>query len=325
MNHYFTKKGFGHTYPSLGEEEANQSKCFVLHIFCTFEAFVGVIFASFCGAIIFGKVVRIRSLAPIFFSDPITVRYGSGLTGNQDISQCNRLPCPILTFRLVNLHNSRPGGELVDAQINVLGIINETIKDVEIEESEHMNSLDNKTRTRKTAFRSSLKSRLFGSKMGILINEDPESMVNSQSRFVKLNVDTKENPYFKRTWSVNHVLNANSPLVIPQVRKKISKNKGYWPEELNDYNLVRESIRFNQIFVSLSGISIASADSVYAQHMYDFADVNIGYKFVPVLYRDQDSTLRVDTEFINDVVEQSGGGGEPIFEKVVKTDCDACS
>lgn len=45
----------------------------------------------------------------------------------------------------------------------------------------------------------------------------------------------------------------------------------------------------------------------------DFVDVNIGYEFVNILYRNIDGSLGVDTDLINDVREQSGGGGEPLI------------
>jgi hypothetical protein len=45
----------------------------------------------------------------------------------------------------------------------------------------------------------------------------------------------------------------------------------------------------------------------------DFVDVNIGYEFVNILYRNNDGSLGVDTDLINDVREQSGGGGEPLI------------
>ena len=67
------------------------------------------------------------------------------------------------------------------------------------------------------------------------------------------------------------------------------------------------------MLVSLSGTSNADANSVYAQKVYDFSDVNIGYRFVNQLYRDvDDGMLRVDTRLINDVQEQAGGGGEAL-------------
>ena len=47
----------------------------------------------------------------------------------------------------------------------------------------------------------------------------------------------------------------------------------------------------------------------------DFVDVNIGYQFVNILYRETDDTLGVDIDLINDVREQDGGGGEPLMEE----------
>lgn len=42
-------------------------------------------------------------------------------------------------------------------------------------------------------------------------------------------------------------------------------------------------------------------------------DINIGYQFVNILYRDSAGSLGVDTDIINDVREQNGGGGEPLI------------
>jgi predicted GNAT family acetyltransferase len=42
-------------------------------------------------------------------------------------------------------------------------------------------------------------------------------------------------------------------------------------------------------------------------------DVNVGYRFANVIYRDMgDGSLGVDHTIINDVLEQVGGGAEPL-------------
>ena len=97
-----------------------------------------VIYAGFCTAVLFGKVIRSQSQARVYFSDPLVVRYGteelklsSGDSGNiiarsddseNDVEIGNTLssieehhsikhdlkdiPCPSLEFRLVNrLHD----------------------------------------------------------------------------------------------------------------------------------------------------------------------------------------------------------------------------
>ena len=49
----------------------------------------------------------------------------------------------------------------------------------------------------------------------------------------------------------------------------------------------------------------------------DFVDLNVGYKFVNILYRDSNGDLGVDLDLINDVREQDGGGGEPLMDEEV--------
>jgi hypothetical protein len=99
------------------------------------------------------------------------------------------------------------------------------------------------------------------------------------------------------------------------VRRAIRRNDGAWPDKLNSHAAIRDALQFNQILVSLNGVSNVSASDVYAQKIYDYVDVNIGYQFVNILYREGDDTgaLGVDIDLINDVREQSGGGGEPLI------------
>jgi hypothetical protein len=63
--------------------------------------------------------------------------------------------------------------------------------------------------------------------------------------------------------------------------------------------------------VSLNGTYNVNATTVFAHHIYDFVDTNVGYQFVPVLHRCE-GKVRVDQHLINDVIEQNGGGGEDL-------------
>mmetsp|Transcript_6291 Transcript_6291/g.14191 ORF Transcript_6291/g.14191 Transcript_6291/m.14191 type:complete len:237 (-) Transcript_6291:64-774(-) len=143
------------------------------------------------------------------------------------------------------------------------------------------------------------------------VEEDPTAQLVSKRVFSKLLIEASDHPFFKRVWLARHVLDDTSPILTPKVRRTIRRNGGFWPEQLNNYNGVKESLQFNQILVSLNGVSNVSASDVYGQKIYDRVDVNVGYQFVNLLYRDGD-TLKVDTDLINDVREQPGGGGEPL-------------
>ena len=53
--------------------------------------------------------------------------------------------------------------------------------------------------------------------------------------------------------------------------------------------------------------------SVFKQKVYAPVDTVVGYTFVNVLYRGRRrGDLKVDMSLINDVVEQTGGGGESL-------------
>jgi hypothetical protein len=93
------------------------------------------------------------------------------------------------------------------------------------------------------------------------------------------------------------------------MRENLTANGGFWPEECNHASSVRKAIHFNQILVSMSGTSHSDSMAVYAQKIYEFEDVTVGYRFVNVVYSNGD-TIHVNPQLINDVVEQLGGGGE---------------
>lgn len=146
-------------------------------------------------------------------------------------------------------------------------------------------------------------------------DEDPDHELAQRRIFTHLVLDSPEHPYFKRVWLVRHVLDGHSPLLNVEVRRRIRKNGGHWPCELSNAEKVRESLQFNQILVSLTGILNVSGSDVYAQKIYDYVDLAIGYQFVNLLYKGQDDNLKVDLDLVNDVREQRNGGGEDLMSR----------
>lgn len=108
------------------------------------------------------------------------------------------------------------------------------------------------------------------------------------------------------------MLDQTSPLLRPEAKELIRFNNGHWPNELNNANAVRASIHFDQILVSFSGTSNVDANSVYSQKSYGFDDVCVGYAFCNMLFREKDGGIGVDHRLLNDVKEQTGGGGEEL-------------
>jgi hypothetical protein len=276
-----------------------------------------VLYSGFCGAILFGKVLRIQSHAQVTFSDPIVIRYGPGVISerdeydNDDSGPEKGIPCPVLEFRIINRLYGETGGEIMDATLSVVGNVNADDSDPNLSDQQSSRtgdsgrSLDSMSDTASAttdSFRirqnSASLHRFFDPIMTIgrrdhhTIDEDPSARLVSKHIFSKMHIEAGEHPFFKRVWLARHILDDQSPILKPRIR---------------------ESLQFNQILVSMNGVSNISASDVYAQKIYDFVDINIGYQFVNVLYRDVDGSLGVDKDLINDVHEQNGGGGEPLI------------
>jgi hypothetical protein len=188
--------------------------------------------------------------------------------------------------------------------------------------SEHSIHSDQTSSTDKTSTRSgtsptsylqTITTKTFGSKkMKIDEDEGGGSVIVPRMIFSKLSLDHSEHPFFKRLWTFRHTISGESPLLSTTAKQRIMENGGLWPKEWNNSQAVSNAIRFNQIIVSFTGVSNISAADVYKQKVYDYVDLVVGYQFVNPLYRGKSGKLKVDMFLINDVVEQNGGGGEPL-------------
>mmetsp|Transcript_10407 Transcript_10407/g.28765 ORF Transcript_10407/g.28765 Transcript_10407/m.28765 type:complete len:216 (-) Transcript_10407:22-669(-) len=127
--------------------------------------------------------------------------------------------------------------------------------------------------------------------------------------------------FFRRIWTVRHVLDANSPLLTTAARDLVNSCGGLWPKDVTTAKYVRHAVNFDQLLVSFSGTSNADANTVYAQKVYDYDALNIGFRFVNMLYRDRMSgRVQVDLSLINDVRTQDGGGAENLYNPLGDTD-----
>jgi hypothetical protein len=351
----FSTVGYGSTYPALGHENTDHTHCLFITVICSLESFIGVLYSGFCGAILFGKVLRIQSHAQVVFSDPIVIRYGSGIaltgpptsdTEDDDddlLAESKKIPCPVLEFRVVNRLYDEVGGEIMDATLSVVANVDANDADPALREALYSDSSRSRVRedssSRATTTIDSMSdtpsdtassnreligaSNVRGNRFFLesivtrhdhhAVDEDPSARLVNKRIFSKMLIEASDHPFFKRVWLARHVLDDSSPILKPRVRRQIRRNNGHWPEKLNNHTSIRDSLQFNQILVSLNGVSNVSASDVYAQKIYDFVDINVGYQFVNILYRDTDSSLKVDTDLINDVREQNGGGGEPLI------------
>lgn len=305
-------------------------------------------------------MLRIQSHAQVIFSDPIVIRYGTGVAeggeydndngsddDNDDDGKPKSHPCPVLEFRIVNRLFNEAGGEIMDATLNVVANVDANDADPSLIDaldsdrkrynySSH-NSSDGAVSNLSNAdtnsdsdgalsenggfrnhhnvhdshhghdsngrFQNSVSNISFPkfldpfhSLMGKIdhqaVDEDPSARLVSKRIFSKMLIEASDHPFFKRVWLARHVLDETSPILKPRVRRQIRRHGGSWPEHLCTWNAIRDSLQFNQILVSLNGVSNVSASDVYAQKIYDFVDINVGYQFVNILYKDTDGALK---------------------------------
>jgi hypothetical protein len=438
-------QGYGLTGPAL----SNANRCVFLNMFTATEAFFGVLFAGFAGAVLFGKITRMNAVAKVLWSDPMVVRYGAGVAvehkskrnlktdegkeeEEEEVEDDDKMPCPVLEFRLINTAFHRDGGEIANAQISAwastlaeyapasiraaaqlprrhgrnkkrskpntvsavmwpnrrqqkqskqnpvsavigwIGTAARTVKDknpvtskklvAEKVEKEHIapappspshkkmgnivSSLTNYSIKRKSPksaveiskevvegeetkddnLQISIEQAMEEGRASVLkefheysmsqkhitMTEDPDNELLPQLIYSKLDIETDSHPYFKRVWIIRHVLDEKSPLLDAATHDRIVANDGYWPCELNDYQSVRQHLKFNELMVTFAGTDHTTGNTVYSQKVYDYVDVNIGWRFANALIADRKTgKVGVDLSLINDVLEQHGGGAEP--------------
>lgn len=349
----FGTVGYGILSVGTSVEEISIIQCTWLKIVVSLEAFIGILFASIFGAILVARVARVQRFAQVAFSDPIVVRYGSGVeieTREEDDEQDTEMmddlvaepvhpsprsapiPCPVLEFRITNQLHGTPRGEIIDGCVKVIAGLDGSQT---VLYAKDIGDRQQKIRRRKNGIRNSNLNRRSTSTKATsrevnaaaytpsrlnhpryqqqAIAEDPSGKFGAKRIFAQLDLESAVHPFFKRVWFVRHTLNESSPILKPSVRRMVQLNGGSWPEPLNSHSRVRESIHFDQILVTFSGISNVDANAVYEQKAYDMRDMYVGYRFASLIYRNHaDGSLRMDPGLISDITEQDGGGGEPL-------------
>lgn len=136
--------------------------------------------------------------------------------------------------------------------------------------------------------------------------------------YSRLVLENENHPFLKRCWHLRHQIGRNSPLLNCDARKTIQQFHGAggegWPPELNSHEELRKHICFEELSVTLSGTDHITGNTVYGTSIYFLDDIVIGYRFANCLNKDpKTGQVGVDVTLINDVLEQHGGGGEPLF------------
>ena len=119
----------------------------------------------------------------------------------------------------------------------------------------------------------------------------------------------------------------------------------YFHKEFNNWEEIREALNpFLSLRITLSGTSAVSASTVYGEHVYEFDDVCVGWRFANMVYEKKekaykswwrrlglgrgdsnakdevenhdtvDTRTKIDAALLHDIVPQPGGDFEPLEE-----------
>lgn len=449
-----------------GPALSNVNRCILLNMFTAMEAFLGVLFASFAGAVILGKIMRYNAIASVVWSDPMVLRYGQGAVvaeipetqdsyedvndGQEDSNDEDEIPFPVLEFRVANSAFAREGCEIAQARINVWASIlaehastkvkDATKKSAQIRRQKGMGLLGKGIGSlgEKAVFDAGGKMKAAGKKVGagmsrvsaarkavggsmshhaakvcspassfahtvrssfagsgldsseqsadssifaipegggatnkpphtvddvdrdlpdresktdiskaqkdmnalqaqtdavqeyldlqdqsggtscrhVAMLEDPtnDSGLSPSTIYSKIKLENDSHPLFKRTWILRHRLDVHSPLLDSIAHDLIAANDNSFPAALNSWQALKRHVRFQEIMVTLNGMDNITGNTVYGQKTYSLQDLTIGWRFANTLLMKSDGTVGVDLSFLNDVLEQRGGGGEPLVE-----------
>mmetsp|Transcript_25535 Transcript_25535/g.39562 ORF Transcript_25535/g.39562 Transcript_25535/m.39562 type:complete len:462 (+) Transcript_25535:53-1438(+) len=312
----FSTVGYGNVSPQVESGIPNKvADCILVGVVVSLEAFIGILFAGFSGAILFTKLVSMQSIAFVEFSEPICIELTSDGPSKES-------PCPVVTFKIVNKLGNETGGEIVDASLSCFVI------------TRHYNRRSRKTFPnfaagidvssngenrftfgsggRNSSIRGSL--RAFSTRNGSARSAGPESVTVIQRTFDKANLRTDTHPFFELDWKVKHDLDETSPLLPRWLREEIKNNDGIWPSHRYNKETIRSALtKFGKLILSIGGTSQSSGASVAGRRVYLYEDVIIGWQFNETLEETEDGKgLRVDFSELNCIKECFEGSGEAI-------------
>jgi len=146
----FATVGYGVIAPSTSaiflqneNDSDRHGTCILMGLFLSSESLFGILFVSFTGAIIFGKLTQFQNLAQIRFSSVMVLKFGEGLEDldvedensinsndvkeeeldNLDDSSTKKYPCPVLYFRIANSLHYNHCGQVINAQLNTIATV----------------------------------------------------------------------------------------------------------------------------------------------------------------------------------------------------------
>jgi len=338
----FTTVGYGMIYTAVGGDfqpngpggklETEPHHCSWVVTLCTIEAFLGLLYAGMCAAILFGKVNRVQSHANIVFSNSVCLQYEEveefDEEEDEEDTAVDEVEVQVDEFE-------EQGG----SKLNLSAI--EMPIDEEMDEENPLTVDTTMNQSQSPLEESAFIDQFNGCPVlkfqvvNELCNEEGSEIVDAimkvvgvkfkgqgdritHSQYVRVNLVDFEHPFFSRVWHGVHILDSTSPLLTDKARQTIQANNGSWPSSWFEHpNIIQEKLDFEDLILTVAGVSNVSAVTVHAYKRYKIGDVLVGYNFAPLVFRDRKTGItEVDLALANDVREQNGMPGEDLTERV---------
>ena len=238
---------------------------------------------------------------------------------SDDEDDDDEIPCPILILRVANLLHCQTRRQIVQANMNAVATVDvkNAMGETTTSDTQHRHALksirqkvspgDNKIpdswknvhlqkRFPKPLKKLTSKKRndfnnfntpnqsLVRSRSSMLTVDGISDNVHTQNNtanlvFANVPLTPKSHPCFTTVWRVMHELNESSPLISKALRKEIAENGGNWPIRLCNRKAVTDSIDFDQLMVSFTGMSAATGSEVSCSKVYEKENVKVGFQF----------------------------------------------
>eukprot|EP00814_Leptocylindrus_danicus_P022194 CAMPEP_0116004892 /NCGR_PEP_ID=MMETSP0321-20121206/857_1 /TAXON_ID=163516 /ORGANISM="Leptocylindrus danicus var. danicus, Strain B650" /LENGTH=276 /DNA_ID=CAMNT_0003473249 /DNA_START=645 /DNA_END=1475 /DNA_ORIENTATION=+ len=266
---------------------------------CALESFVGVLYAGFCGALLFAKILRVQAVAQVTFSNALAIHYDNKEKPQAADDKDKLYPCPMLAVRIINDYaNRRFGGELFGANVEAIVMYQEDQNTNGKRSSGRKNSRSSKGRGGRKALMGAIKCNSDG------------------YNYAKVEWKISEHPLFNSTWIIHHELNESSPFLTDEMKADLQLQDGkcFWPADKFTSLGIRNGLKnFTKLAITFNAVSGSSFTSVYAQYPYEFEDIVVGYVHAKATYADaKTGMILVDRSLRHDVIEQEGGGAESL-------------
>eukprot|EP00984_Skeletonema_dohrnii_P005747 scaffold2034_cov113-Skeletonema_dohrnii-CCMP3373.AAC.8 len=321
----FTTVGYGMIYTAVGgdfqpngpegELAIEPGQCSWVVFLCTAEAFLGLLYAGMCAAILFGKYEEVEE----FDEDE----------DEEDNAVVDEVEVQVDEFE-------EQGGS---NKLNLSAIEMPIEEEMDEENPLTVDTTMNQSQSplEESAFIDQFNGCpvLKFQVVNELCNEEGSEIVDAimkvvgvkfkgqgdritHSQYVRVNLVDFEHPFFSRVWHGVHILDSTSPLLTDKARQTIQANNGSWPSSWFEHpNIIQEKLDFEDLILTVAGVSNVSAVTVHAYKRYKIGDVLIGYNFAPLVFRDRKTGItEVDLALANDVREQNGMPGEDLTERV---------